>query len=74
MQKTLKALQEAGEIERVRIVERDTSGKAHSNTVYVKIHPFEGDDGFGNVAGNCATCGKKLQVVRPGKFQCATCD
>lgn len=74
MQKTLKDLVARGLVERFRIIERGENGKAQMNTVYVKITHFEGDDGFGNVAGNCATCGNKLQVVRPGKFQCPRCD
>jgi hypothetical protein len=74
MQKTLRKLMEDGLVTRLKIVERDDSGKAKQNTVYIKVEYFEGDDGFGNVAGNCGTCGSKMQVVRPGKFQCAKCE
>jgi hypothetical protein len=32
------------------------------------------DDGFGNIASPCVVCGSKMQVVRPGKFQCPKCE
>jgi predicted transcriptional regulator len=37
MQKTLKKLLEAGQITRLKIVERDEQGKAKQDTVYVMV-------------------------------------
>jgi hypothetical protein len=73
MQKTLKQLCESGVLDKRRIIERDSNGKAQINVVYFKVQDLGGDDGFGNFGGNCGTCGRKLDVVRPGKFQCPKC-
>jgi len=72
---TLQAKVDELEVENVEV--RQMS-KDYVGSIGAEIKKLEAklyaDDGFGNICGPCSDCGSKMQIVRPGKFKCPSCE